>query len=133
MKWSAALLSVTVALVLAWSGCGKKADLDAQAAGLEKAFPGLTAAVAAQTQATAQPATEDPKACVVAAVCAVRRNDVATGVILLHKAVRLSGLSPEQIMAVKEVGKAWVIDLTERAAKGDENAKAALAAIGNAK
>jgi hypothetical protein len=46
--------------------------------------------------------------------------------------VRLPGLSPEQIVAVHEVRKAWVMDLAKRAAKGDESAKAALAVIGNA-
>ena len=62
MKLPAALLPVLAALVLAWSGCAKKADLQTQTAGLEKAFPGLTAAVAAQTEAAAQPAADDPKA-----------------------------------------------------------------------
>jgi hypothetical protein len=133
MKWPAALLTVLAAGLLAWSGCGQKTDLKAQIDGLEKDFPGLTAAVAAQTEATPQPAPGDAKACVVAALSAARRNDFATGVILLHKSVQVPGLSPEQIMAVSEVRRSWVIDLTKRAGGGDENAKAALAAIEDAR
>jgi hypothetical protein len=133
MKWPAVLLPLLAAGVLAWSGCGQKTDLKKQIDGLEKVFPGLTAAVAAQTEATAQPAPGDAKACVVTALSAVRRNDFATGVILLHKSVQVPGLSAEQIMAVSDVRRAWVIDLTKRAARGDESAKAALAAIEDAR
>ena len=133
MKWCAALLPLTAALILAGSGCAKKSGLQAQTAQLEKAFPGLAAAVAAQGQATELPNTNDPNACVVAAVCAVRRNDVATGVILLRKSARLVGLSAEQLMAVDEARRVWMKNLTQRAARGDESAKAALAAISSAR
>ncbi len=129
MKTACALALVMAAVALAGSGCGGKADLRAQTAELEKTFPGLAAAVAAQGQAPVQPALDDPKACVIAAVCAARQNDVATGVILLRQAVRAPGLSAEQIMAVGELRKAWLSDLSNRAAKGDESAKAGLEAI----
>jgi hypothetical protein len=132
MKWSTALLPVTAAVILAWSGCARKADLAVQTAELEKVFPGLAAAVAAQAQATGEPATDDAKGCVAAAICAARRNDVATGVNLLRRTMRTTQLTPDQIMALQELRKAWVIDLTSRAAKGDEGAKAALAAIESA-
>ena len=124
---------VAAAVVLAGNGCAKKADLTAQTAALEKPFPGLAAAVAAQTQATGQPATDNPKACVIAAVCAVRRNnDLSTGVILLRKAARLPGVSAKQIRVMSEVRNAWLNDLASRAGQGDESAKAGLAAIANA-
>ena len=132
MKWASALWPVAAAVVLAGNGCAKKADLTAQTAALEKPFPGLAAAVAAQTQATGQPATDDPKACVIAAVCAVRRNDLSTGVILLRKAARLPGVSAKQIRVLSEVRNAWLNDLANRAAQGDASAKAGLAAIANA-
>ena len=120
-------------MILVWNGCAKKGDLvRAQTTELEKVFPGLAAAAAAQAVPSTQDSPTEAKQCVVAAVSAARSNDFATGIILLRKAVRLPGLSPEQIMAVQEAKKAWVIDLTNRAAKGDESAKAALAAIDNA-
>jgi hypothetical protein len=133
MKWSAATLAATAAVALAWSGCARKADLASQTAVLEKTFPGLTKAVAAQPQTAGQPAPDEPKDCVLAAVCAASRNDFGSGVMLLHRAVRLPGLSAEQIMAVSDVRKAWMSDLSNRAARGDESAKAALAAIADAK
>ena len=133
MKPIVFLWPLVAAVLLAWSGCAKKSDIRAQTAALEKVFPGLAAAVAAQNQAAGQAAPEDSKACVVAAVSAASRSDFAVGVILLSQAVRIPGLSPEQIMAVQELRRAWVIDLTNRAAKGDESAKAALAAIQDAR
>jgi hypothetical protein len=133
MKPVAVFWPLVAAVLLAWSGCAKKSDIRAQTAALEKVFPGLAAAVAAQNQAAAQALPADPKGCVVAAVSAVSRNDFALGVILLSQAVRIPGLSAEQIMAVQELRRTWVIDLTNRAAKGDESAKAALAAIQEAR
>jgi hypothetical protein len=133
MKQTAVLWPLIAVVLLAWSGCAKKSDVQAQTDALEKAFPGLAAAVAARNQAVGQAAPEDAKACVVAAMSAASRRDFAVGVIMLSKAVRTPGLSPEQIMAVQEVKRAWVIDLTNRAAKGEESAKAALAVIEDAR
>jgi hypothetical protein len=124
-------LAIAVAGVLAWSGCGRKEGLTAQTAELEKAFPGLAAAVAAPATGTAQTAPDDAKGCVVAAVRAFNSKDVANGLMLLQQAVMVPGLTPEQLMAVSELKRAWIIELTKRAAKGDESAKAALAAVGN--
>jgi hypothetical protein len=124
-------LAIAAAGVLACISCSRKADYMAQTAELEKAFPGLSAAVAAQTQTATQPAMDDAKAWVVAAVQALRSNDLTNGLILLNQSVRVPGLTPEQLMAVSELRRSWVIELTKRAAKGDAGAKAALDAIGN--
>ena len=132
MRWLAVTLSVSAAVAVALTACSKKQDIGAQAAALEKTFPGLSAAVAAQAQASAEPATDEPKACVVAAFCAAKRNDYAPAVILLRRSVRLPGLTPTQLMAVSDIRKSWMTDLSERASRGDQTAKQALAAISGA-
>jgi len=132
MKRLAATLSVAAAIAVAFTACSKKRDISAQMAALEKTFPGLSAAVAAQAPATVQPATDDPKACVFAAFCAAKRNDYAAAVILLRRSVRLPGLTPEQLMAVSGIRKAWMSDLSARAGLEDQNAKTALVAIAEA-
>ena len=73
--------------------------------------------------------TGDPRAYVSVALRAVRSNDLATGVIMLKKAMRVPGMTVDQIKASQEARRAWMTDLTERAARGEESAKAALAAI----
>ena len=90
----------------------------------------MAAVAPAQSDQTAT--AGDPKAYVNAALSAVRSNDLATGVIMLKKAMRLPGMTVAQIQASQEARKTWTSDLTERAAQGEENAKAALAAIDQA-
>jgi hypothetical protein len=125
------LLTVLALAPLLLCGCGhKKADVKAQTSELEKAFPDLaTVAPAPADQAT--PAG-DPKPYVKAALSAVQANDLATGVIMLRKAMRLPGLTVAQIKAMQEARSVWITDLAQRADKGEESAKAALAAINNA-
>src|SRR6266571_515069 len=79
---------------LAFSGCGKKADVKTQTSELEKAFPGAAAAApAAQTEisTSAQAAPTDAKAYVSAALSAVQNNDYAGSVIALEKVQRMPG------------------------------------------
>ena len=97
---------------------------------MEKAFPGLAAVAPAQADQSVP--ADDPRAYVSAALCAVRSNDLATGVIMLKKATRLPGPTAAQIMALDEAKRAWMTDLTARAVRGEESAKAALTTISNA-
>jgi hypothetical protein len=131
MKTCLSLVSISAAVLLLWCGCGgSKADVTARTSALEKAFPDLAAVAPAATD-QAVPAG-DPKAYVSSALSAVRRQDLATGVIMLKRALRLPGLTVDQIKAMQEARSMWMTDLTQRADKGDESAKAALAAISNA-
>jgi hypothetical protein len=131
VKSSAVWHTVAAAALLLLCGCGSKtANVQTQTAVLEKAFPDLAAAAPAQTDQTVPGG--DPRAYVNGALSAVRSNDLATGVIMLKKAMRLPGMTVAQIQASQEARKAWMSDLTQRAAKGEESAKAALAAIDQA-
>ena len=78
----------------------------------------------------AVPATE-PSAYVSVALRAVRNNPRATGVIMLKKAMRVPGMAMDSLKASQKARKAWMTGLTQRAARGDECDKAALAALRN--
>lgn len=131
MKTYFGLLSVSAAALLLLYGCGgQKTDVQARTSELEKAFPDLAAVDPAQGDQSVPDA--DPKAYVRFALSAVRSNDLATGVIMLKKAMRLPGMTVAQIQASQEARKAWMSDLTQRAARGEESAKAALAVIDQA-
>ena len=131
MRTSLSLLAVAAAALLLWCGCGgNKTDVKARTSALEKAFPDL-AAVAPAAADQAVPAA-DPKAYVSAALAAVRGQDLATGVMMLKKALHRPGWTADQIRAMQEARSAWMNDLTQRADKGDASAKAALEAIGKA-
>lgn len=125
------LLASGVVLLAALGGCGKKATtIQVESTELEKAFLGAASGGAGQT---GQPAAGgNAPAFVRAALAASRSNDYVTAVLLLQKASESPGVTAEQIMALQTARKAWVNDLMARAVKGDETAKAALAAIGNA-
>ena len=125
------LLCAGAAIIVALGGCHKKAaNIQLQSAELEKAFPGLASAAPARTdQRTAR---GDPRALVAAALSASRSNDYVAAVIMLQRAVESPGVTPQQVMALQVARKAWVNDLMTRAARGDDSAKAALAALGEA-
>jgi hypothetical protein len=125
------LLSACAAVIVVLGGCGKKAaNIQLQSAELEKAFPGLASVAPART---GQPTTGgDPRAFVAAALLASRSNDHVTAVIMLQRAADSPGVTPQQVMTLQLARKAWVAELTTRAARGDESAKAGLAAIGDA-
>jgi hypothetical protein len=128
VKSCAVWLAVAATALLHLGGCGsKKASDRAQTAGLEKAFPDLAAVAPAQTDQTVP--IGDLRAYVSVALRAVRSNDLATGVIMLKKAMRVPGMTVDQIQASQEARKAWMTDLKERVARGEESAKAELAAI----
>ena len=112
MRILRALLCISAVLLLALSGCSKKAKVNARFSELEKAFAG------AGTNAFLN-----------AALAAVRTNDYAGGVLMLEALQRAPGTSAEQLMAVHQAIQALTAELVARAAKGDPAAKAALAAI----
>ena len=123
------LLPLCGAALLAFGACGKKADVKTQVSELEKAFQ--TAAAGAPVQA-GRPASNpaplaDANACVSLALCAVRTNDFAGGVIALQAVQRMPGLTVEQLMSVQRAMEAMTADLLVRASKGA--CKADLAAI----
>jgi hypothetical protein len=123
---------ISLALLLAAGGCGKKPDVTTQAAELEKAFPAAAAATDAQPQKQAAgqtPAATVADGYVKEALLAVRANDYAAGVVALQTAQRLPGVTADQLMALERAKQAFTGDLVARADRGDAKAKADLAAI----
>lgn len=110
-------------------GCERKADSKTQMAELEKVFPGLGDAPHWPADAAV---SGDAKESVGAAISALRSNDYATGVILLHSALRRPGLTGQQVKVIQETSIVLIGELNSRASRGDESAKAALTAIENA-
>jgi hypothetical protein len=124
----AARICVLGAALLALSGCHRsKGQADAHAALLERAFPGLASAPEQSS------ADGGPKAYVRAAIQAERQDDLAAAAILLKRAARTPGMTPAQVAAVLETKSAWVQELAARAERGDERAKAGLAALSSAR
>ena len=125
------LLALCGAALLAFSACGKKAEVKTQVSELEKAFqtaaPGTP--VQAGGPASNQAPLADANACVSLALSAVRTNDFAGGVITLQAVQRMPGLTSEQLMSLQTAMQAMTADLLVRASKGDAKAKADLAAI----
>ncbi|MBI2948253.1 MAG: hypothetical protein HYY23_11455 [Verrucomicrobia bacterium] len=112
LTWTRVLVVISGAVLSILSGCSQKADVQAQAGELEKVFR-----------------AEHSNAFVGLAVSAVRTNDYAVSAIALQTARRMPGMTPDQLMAVQRTLESITADLVARAARGDANAKAALAAI----
>ena len=106
------LFPLAGAALFALGGCGRKVEVAVQVGELEKAFQ-----------------SEQSNPYVNLAVSAVRTNDYAVSVIALQNARRTPGMTPDQLMAMQRTLEAITADLVARAAKGDANARAALAAI----
>ena len=122
---------IVIALILlVCAGCKKKNDMKSEAAELEKAFPQAAAATPApiEAAATVQAQAPDANAYVKAALSAVSADDYAGGVIALQTA-QGRVVSAEQLMAIERAKQAMTSSLVERAARGDEKAKAELARI----
>ena len=120
-----------VAVLLAVSGCSKKADVKSQTSELEKAFPDAASATPApaETPAPSQAQPVEANAYVKAALSAVNSDDYAGSVIALQNAQRARGVTAEQLMAIERTKQAMTGSLVERAAQGDAKAKADLARI----
>ena len=105
--------------LLLCGGCGKPAAVSNQLSELERAFP---------SAATGAPAS-GPNAYVRLALAAARTNNYGPAIIALQTVPRLPGATPQQLMVVEKVRQSMTADLLARAAKGDAQAQAALAAI----
>ena len=125
------LLALCGAALLAFSACGKKAEVKTQVSELEKAFQTAPAGTPVQAgRPASNPAPlADANAWVALALSAVRTNDFAGGVISLQAVQRMPGLTTEQLISVQRAMEAMTADLLVRASKGDAKAKADLAAI----
>jgi hypothetical protein len=125
------ILIYSSAAFLALSGCSKKPDVKTQTSELEKAFPAAaTAPDAYQAQTpTPQAPQQDANAYVKAALSAVKSDDYAASVIALQTAQRSKGATADQLMAIERAKQALTASLVERAARGDEKAKADLSRI----
>ena len=130
LQW---LFPLSGAVLLALSGCGKKADVKSQISELEKSFQDTSLAAPAASESAlggrSPDRSSDAKAYVNLALSAVQSNDYAGGVIALQAAQRMPRVTAEQLMAVQGAMQAITADLVARADRGDAKAKAQLAAI----
>jgi hypothetical protein len=115
-------------VLLVLLGCKEKVDVKSQTSELEKAFPQAAAATPAPIEA-APAQVPDANAYVKAALSAVSADDYAGSVIALQTAQKARGVNAEQLMAIERAKQAMTASLVERAARGDERAKAELARI----
>lgn len=128
-------LTLTASLAFLVCGCEKKPVVKSQVAELARVFQVPTDA--APAPAAAEPAAPEPpsgtpaeaKTYVNYALMAARTNDYASAVIALQEAQRLPMKSTAQHQAVYETMQAMTSDLVARAERGDQQAKAQLAAI----
>ena len=124
-----------LALLVAFSltACGRKeVDVKTGLSELEQAFRGAaTSAEPAQTQSTVpqQPAGAEAHVFVQHALAAVKTNDFVKGVVTLERIEQTRGVTADQLMAIARAKQAIMADLINRAARGDANAQAQLAAI----
>jgi hypothetical protein len=122
-------VTLTAAATLVIDGCGKKPEVKNTTTTLEQAFAESNApAPNVQATAAAEPAISAGEH-VKAALQAVRQDDFAASVVQLENAAQASGTTPQQLMAVEQAKQAIITDLVNRAARGDQKAKDALAAI----
>jgi len=128
-----ALSTVLVVLFVVLSGgCRKKPDVQQSVSELEKAFPAAATLASVPTPRNpvpSQASASDSNADISRALAAVRENDYAGGIIALQEVPRKPGVSAQQLMAVERAKQALTANLVARAAAGDSQAKAALAAI----
>jgi hypothetical protein len=106
--------------ILTISGCVRKVDVNSSLSNLTNSFSSITS--------TDGPATEAAEY-VSVALTAVRQNDYAGSVVALQAVRRMPNMSVDQLRSVQETIQALTSDLVTRAANGDAQAQAALAAI----
>lgn len=128
-------LALTASVASTQPGCSKKPAVKSQVAELARVFQVPAEAPAAPTapEATAPEAPAgtpmEAKSYVNYALMAAKTNDYASAVIALQEAQRLPMKSTAQHQAVYETMQAMTSDLVARAERGDQQAKAQLAAI----
>lgn len=129
------MLALLASVVAAPCGCSKKPPVKSQVAELARVFqvPGEAAPAPAAAEPAAPEAAANPpaeaKTYVNYALMAAKTNDYASAVIALQEAQRLPMKSTAQHQAVYETMQAMTSDLVARAERGDQQAKAQLAAI----
>jgi hypothetical protein len=126
------LLPLALLTVLSLAACGeKKVDIKTGLSELEQAFPATApSAATGQTQpAIPLETATDTQVAVRSAVAAVRTNDCVKGVVALERIEQTRGVTADQLMAIARAKQAIMTDLISRAARGDANAQAQLAAI----
>jgi hypothetical protein len=130
MRTRALFLLVAVTLALMSAACGKKADVQASTAELEKAFQAPTATAPPPARpVTLSPSTRTAQDLVQAALASAKSDDYANGVIALQDAQHKPGVTAEQLMAVQRTMQAMTTDLLNRADRGDKRALEQLKAI----
>ncbi len=117
---------MTVAALPGLSGCHKQTSANDQLAQLGSAFP-ASSNTSPSSAESSPPA--DANGFVRLALAAAQTNDYAGGVIALQSVQQSPALTPGQLKAVHGAMQAMTADLVARAARGDAQAKAALAAI----
>ena len=123
---------LVLALALALTGCSRKPDVNTEAAKLEKAFPAAAQEAPPPEMAPANAAPEpqaEVNASVKAALGAVQAKDYGEGVIAVHNAQQLRGVTANQLMALESAKQAMMANLQDRAAQGDAKAIAELKRI----
>lgn len=121
-----AWLGIFVAALVLFCSCGKKNGVRDQLGQLENAFPAATDSAGKTAEQT--PPT-DPAAYVRLALASAQSNDFAGSVIALQSVKQMPTITPGQLKAVQGVMQSMTMDLVARAARGDAQAKADLAAI----
>lgn len=127
-------LGAAVATLLAAAGCGRSSDPAAELADLERTFSMDETAVQEPSPETPDLAAsnespDSPQVYVDRAIAAVRAEEPAEGVMLLHSAQGLTTLNAQERMAVQKTIRAVTKDLVRRAAQGDAKAQAELRRI----
>jgi hypothetical protein len=125
-------IPLVLATVLSLVACGqKKLDVKTGLTQLEQAFPTAAHSAAPTETQTAIPreTASETQVAVRSAVAAVRTNDCVKGVVALERIEQTRGVTADQLMAIARAKQAIMSELINRAARGDPQAQAQLAAI----
>lgn len=113
--------------------CNREPGTDQQLSEMEKSFANPPATASAKSEpatgADSSPQTADAPTLVKKALTAVRSDQPAEGIMMLQTAQKLPNLNADQRMSVHNSIRAVTADLVNRAARGDERAKAELKRI----
>lgn len=132
MKAFPQLFLLSASLVMALTGCGKKADVKAGVTELQQSLSTTVTATPAQPQPGVPSQAAIPNEAnglLQSALSAAQANDYAGSVIALQAAQQKPGLTADQIANAQRLRQAMVTDLQRRAVNGDQAALAQLKAI----
>lgn len=114
-----ALALLAVSALLAMTGCGKKAGVNASVADLERAFPSAGQAAASQ-------GSDSIQSRVASVIAAIKEGNLPRAMDEITILRRQRGFTPDQRMVVNQVAGELEKSLIAQAEKGDAQAKAAL-------